>query len=156
MLRFAHDRVPDATALLLRAARDPHPRVRLEATVAASWIDNTDGARIGLEALQSPLDAWSGPVTKQIFEHTLKDDAEAEDVAQEALLRLWRNASPGCRAICQTPSVEPCPAMQKVHDWPAPTPPGQAWPASVLQGSLACILRDMPSRTMPTTAHVLR
>ncbi|MFM8617412.1 MAG: c-type cytochrome, partial [Opitutaceae bacterium] len=77
VLRFAHDKVPDAAGLLLRAARDSHPRVRLEATVAASWLDNADGARVALEALQLPLDAWSGPVTKQILEHTLKDDAEA-------------------------------------------------------------------------------
>ncbi|MEY4005748.1 MAG: hypothetical protein RLZZ221_1844 [Verrucomicrobiota bacterium] len=77
VLRFAHDKVPGSAELLLRAARDSHPRVRLEATVAASWLDNADGARIALEALKQPLDAWSGPVTKQILEHTLKDDAEA-------------------------------------------------------------------------------
>ncbi len=81
VLRFAHHKVPGSTELLLRAARDPHPRVRLEATIAASWLDNADGARIALEALQLPLDAWSGPVTKQILEHTLKDDAEALKVA---------------------------------------------------------------------------
>ena len=46
VLRFAHDKVPGSAELLLRAARDSHPRVRLEATVAASWLDNADGARI--------------------------------------------------------------------------------------------------------------
>jgi mono/diheme cytochrome c family protein len=50
--------------------------VRLEAIVAASWLDNVDGARVVLEAMKLPLDAWMGPVTKLILQHTLKDDVE--------------------------------------------------------------------------------
>ncbi|WP_414662895.1 PVC-type heme-binding CxxCH protein [Horticoccus sp. 23ND18S-11] len=77
VLRFARDQIADGTALLRQAAGDAHPRVRLEAIVAASWLDNTDGARVVLEALKQPLDDWMGPVTKQILAHTLKDDVEA-------------------------------------------------------------------------------
>jgi mono/diheme cytochrome c family protein/glucose/arabinose dehydrogenase len=76
VVRFAFDKIPDAPALLMQAARDPHPRVRLEAIVAASWLDNTDGARVVLEALRQPLDHWMGAVTKQILEHTLNDDID--------------------------------------------------------------------------------
>ncbi len=76
VVRFAHDKIPNAAALLLQAARDAHPRVRLEAIVAGSWLDNADGARVVLEALKLPLDAWMGPVTKLILQHTLKDDVE--------------------------------------------------------------------------------
>ena len=77
VLRFARDQVPGAAALFLQAARDSHPRVRLEAIVAASWLDNPDGARVVLEALKLPFDDWMGPVTKQILEYTLKDDVAA-------------------------------------------------------------------------------
>ena len=77
VLRYAHHQLPGAVDLLLQAARDAHPRVRLEAIVAASWLDNADGARVVLEALRLPLDAWMGPVTRHILTHTLKDDADA-------------------------------------------------------------------------------
>lgn len=74
VLRFTAHQIPNATDLFLQAARDAHGRVRLEAIVAASWLDNAEGARIVLEALKLPLDKWMGPVTKQILDHTLKDD----------------------------------------------------------------------------------
>ncbi len=77
VLRFNPEKVPNATDLLMMATRDAHGRVRLEAIVAASWLDNADGARIILEALKMPLDKWMGPVTKHILEHTLKDDIDA-------------------------------------------------------------------------------
>lgn len=76
VLRYAHDDVSDGTALFLQAANDPHPRVRLEAIVAASWLDNTDGARIAMEALKYPFDRWMGPVFDTIMHHTLNDDVE--------------------------------------------------------------------------------
>ncbi len=76
VLRFTYHQVPGATELFLQAAADAHPRVRLTAIVAASWLDNVDGARIVLAALKHPLDAWMGPVTKTILAHTLKDEVE--------------------------------------------------------------------------------
>jgi hypothetical protein len=77
VLRFAAHQVPGAAGLFLQAVRDPHPRVRLEAIVAASWLDNAEGARIVLEALKLPFDDWMGPVTKQILDYTLKDKVAA-------------------------------------------------------------------------------
>lgn len=74
VLRYTYHQVPNAVALLRQAANDPHGRVRLEAIVAASWMDNTDGARIAFDALRHPFDKWMSPVTKQILETTLKDD----------------------------------------------------------------------------------
>ena len=44
--------------MILQAAHDTHPRVRLEAIVAASWLDHADGARIALEALRYPFAKW--------------------------------------------------------------------------------------------------
>jgi mono/diheme cytochrome c family protein/glucose/arabinose dehydrogenase len=77
VLRFSLHQIPGAVDLLMTAVRDPNPRVRLEGIVAASWLDNPDGARVVLEALKLPLDTWMGPVTKDILENTLKDDVEA-------------------------------------------------------------------------------
>ncbi len=77
VVRFSHDKIPNATALFMQAARDPHARVRLEAIVAASWLDNTEGARVVLEALKQPLDPWMGPVTKHILQYTLNDEIDA-------------------------------------------------------------------------------
>ncbi len=77
VLRYSTDQIPNAVALLRQAANDPHGRVRLTAIVAASWLDNQDGARIVLDALRHPFDKWMSPVTKQILETTLKDDVAA-------------------------------------------------------------------------------
>ncbi len=93
VLRFAHDKVPQAAELFLQAARDPHPRVRLEAIIAASWLDNAAGARTVLESLKLPFDKWMGPVTRQIMETTLKDDVDALHTAGKIDLA----ANPGAR-----------------------------------------------------------
>lgn len=76
VVRFSAAKIPNATDLLLRAARDVHPRVRLEAIIAASWLDNIAGLGVVFEAMKDPLDTWMGPVTRQILEHTLKDEVD--------------------------------------------------------------------------------
>lgn len=76
VLRHAWRGIPDHPALLLKAANDPHPRVRLEAIVAASWLDNPDGARIALEAFKHPIDQWMPHAIQAAF-LTLGDDVEA-------------------------------------------------------------------------------
>ena len=91
VVRFAADKLPNAAALLMQAAQDVHPRVRLEAVVAASWLDNADGARVAFEAMKQPLDVWMGPVTRQILQGTLKDDVEA--LQASGGLNLESNAS---------------------------------------------------------------
>lgn len=59
------DRVPTATDLLRAAANDSAPRVRLEAVVAASWLDNLEGAEIALEAARHPGDRTLDHVLEQ-------------------------------------------------------------------------------------------
>ncbi|MFM8360334.1 MAG: PVC-type heme-binding CxxCH protein, partial [Verrucomicrobiota bacterium] len=82
VLRYTTHQVPNAVALLRQAANDTHGRVRLEAIVAASWLDNQDGARIVLDAFRHPFDKWMSGVTRQILETTLKDDVEALSQAE--------------------------------------------------------------------------
>ena len=77
VLRHAFRQIPDHVALLMQAAQDEHPRVRLTAIVAATWLDNADGARIALAAFRRPVDRWVGPVLHYALSYTLKDDVAA-------------------------------------------------------------------------------
>jgi mono/diheme cytochrome c family protein/glucose/arabinose dehydrogenase len=77
VLRHAGYRLPEVASFYRQAVNDPHPRVRLEAMVAASWLDNELGARLILDGLRQPLDKWMIPVTRQMLQTTLKDDVEA-------------------------------------------------------------------------------
>lgn len=87
VLRYAYRDISNSTEYFLIAANDPHPRVRLEAIVAASWLDNSDGAQIALEALKHPFDRWMGPVFDIIMKHTLNDDVQALGAAHELALK---------------------------------------------------------------------
>lgn len=58
VLRHERFDVPDAFDLFMAAAADEHPRVRLEAGVAASWVGGEDGAMIAFEVLKKPRDYW--------------------------------------------------------------------------------------------------
>ncbi|MBU6178777.1 MAG: dehydrogenase, partial [Verrucomicrobia bacterium] len=60
VVRYNHHRLPDHAALLEKAAADPEGRVRLEATVAASWIPDKKAAMKIVEiAAALPTDEWS-------------------------------------------------------------------------------------------------
>lgn len=60
VLRYNHHLVDDHGALLEKAAADPEGRVRLEATVAASWIPDKKAATKIVEiAAALPVDDWS-------------------------------------------------------------------------------------------------
>lgn len=72
-IRFSWHAIPDHAALLLKAAKDEHPRVRLSAMVAASWLDNADGAKVAVEALERPVDHWMVHAYQAAL-LTLKDD----------------------------------------------------------------------------------
>jgi mono/diheme cytochrome c family protein/glucose/arabinose dehydrogenase len=54
VLRYAGDKIPDRVALLKQAAGDTHGRVKLEAIVAASWLNKTDGLAILDAAVATP------------------------------------------------------------------------------------------------------
>jgi mono/diheme cytochrome c family protein len=58
VLRYSGHHVNDQAGLLLKAAGDEHGRVRLEAIVAASWLDKDKGLPIVMEAGKHPLDDW--------------------------------------------------------------------------------------------------
>lgn len=58
VLRYAGHQVADQAGLLMEAAKDDHGRVRLEALVAASWLDPSEGIPIVQEAGQKELDPW--------------------------------------------------------------------------------------------------
>ena len=74
VLRHSYRQIPNHVALLQESVRDEHPRVRLTAIVAATWLDNADGAKIALEAFRKPVDRWVGPVLHYALAYTLKDD----------------------------------------------------------------------------------
>ncbi len=65
---------PTVKELMMKAAADEHGRVRLEAIVAASWMNDDDGAHIALEALKKPLDRWMGQATEYALKYTLRDN----------------------------------------------------------------------------------
>ncbi|MDD9998439.1 MAG: cytochrome c, partial [Rhodospirillaceae bacterium] len=76
VLRYTWRQVPDYLDWMRQAAHDPHPRVRLEAVVASSWLDNADGARIALEGLKQPVTRWMGRAYGDVL-RVLDDDIRA-------------------------------------------------------------------------------
>ncbi|NBB21465.1 c-type cytochrome [Runella sp. CRIBMP] len=58
VVRYTGHQVADQAALLMQAAKDENPRVRLVAIVAASWIDKEKGLAVLAEAKKKPLDEW--------------------------------------------------------------------------------------------------
>ena len=73
VLRYTYPKIDDYMELFIKAANDSHPRVRLEAMVASSWMDNEEGALITLETLQNPITKWMGHTITAIME-TLGDE----------------------------------------------------------------------------------
>ncbi len=61
VLRYTGHQVAEQANLLMQAARDPNGRVRLEAIVAASWLDKTKGLPVVMEAGKKPLDICRAP-----------------------------------------------------------------------------------------------
>ncbi|MES1215686.1 MAG: PVC-type heme-binding CxxCH protein [Bacteroidota bacterium] len=58
VVRFTGHQVADQANLLMEAAKDENGRVRLEAIVAASWLNKDQGLPIELAANKKPLDDW--------------------------------------------------------------------------------------------------
>jgi mono/diheme cytochrome c family protein/glucose/arabinose dehydrogenase len=69
VLRYTGHQVKDQAALLAKAAGDEHSRVRLEAIVAASWLDKTDGIKVLEIAAKLPLDEWMIPAFETARAH---------------------------------------------------------------------------------------
>ncbi len=53
-----HDRLEDPLSALTKSISDPHPRVRLEAVVAASYLADPSAATLALRALDAPTDRF--------------------------------------------------------------------------------------------------
>lgn len=68
VVRYMGHQLENSEELLKTAANDPHGRVRLEAIVAASWLDEQTGKGILAEAEKHPLDEWMQPAFD--FAHT--------------------------------------------------------------------------------------
>lgn len=64
VLRYNMHRIANHGDLLSAAAADPHGRVRTEAVVAASWLDNAVGKKVVAIAAEQPQDNWITPAIK--------------------------------------------------------------------------------------------
>lgn len=116
VLRFSWREVPNHASLLKKAAADPHPRVRFASIIAASWMDNADGARIAAEALKHPLDSWMPEAVKGALV-TLRDDLEGlskaggladAPEARDYLAGTWKPAeAPKPVAASEEPKLDP-------------------------------------------------
>ena len=69
VLRYTGHQVQDQADLLMQAAKDEHGRVRLEAIVAASWLDKENGLKILNEAEKLPLDEWMASAHETAVAH---------------------------------------------------------------------------------------
>jgi mono/diheme cytochrome c family protein len=69
VLRYSGHQVSDQAKLLMQAAKDVHGRVRLEAIVAAAWLDKETGIPIVNEAAKLPLDEWMADAHETALAH---------------------------------------------------------------------------------------
>ena len=69
VVRYNGHLLENQTELLKRAAADEHGRVRLEAIVAASWLDKEAGVEVIAIAEQHPLDKWMVHAHETAFAH---------------------------------------------------------------------------------------
>ena len=76
VLRYNSHRIPDHAALLEKAAADPDGRVRLEAIIAGSWLDNEAGKKVITIAAAQPLDPWSEGAAKTALSRIKGDQEE--------------------------------------------------------------------------------
>ncbi len=52
------NRLPESREHLQKSVRDPHPRVRIESVVAASYLPESDAVSVAVGALDQPLDGF--------------------------------------------------------------------------------------------------
>lgn len=82
VLRYTGHQVADQAELLMQAARDKHGRVRLEAIVAASWLEPEKGLAIVNEAGKMPLDEWMIHAHETAYAHlngrSVKEEKEKD------------------------------------------------------------------------------
>jgi putative heme-binding domain-containing protein len=106
VLSYWRDRIEDTADLLIAAAADDHPRVRLEAVRAASFLDADAGRQIVDQAMSHPLDYYLnytiGETTTTLDRkfgaaasgpNDLYDQLASSLVAQPQLVSSIRNAA---------------------------------------------------------------
>src|SRR5262249_14660899 len=69
VVRYIGHQVADQAGLLVQAAKDEHGRVRLEAIVAASWLNKDAGNAVLEEAGRHPLDDWMAETYEAAVAH---------------------------------------------------------------------------------------
>ena len=69
VVRYAGHQIRAQAELLKKAAADAHGRVRLEAIVAASWLDRNTGLAILEEAGKHPIDDWMNDAYETALAH---------------------------------------------------------------------------------------
>jgi mono/diheme cytochrome c family protein len=82
--RYTGHQVVDQADLLMQAAKDDNPRVRLEAIVAASWLEKEKGLPIVMEAAKKPIDDWMEDAYETALAHLnghAREDKKADAVA---------------------------------------------------------------------------
>ena len=79
VLRYNTAKVADHKALLLRAATDPHGRVRLEAVNAASWLGKDLALEVLAAAQLHPVDEWLKPVFAAVDAYQNGKTLQAEE-----------------------------------------------------------------------------
>lgn len=81
-VRYNMHQIDGGADLLAKAAKDDHGRVRLEAVVAASWLDKETAQQILNIASMEPIDDWMNDpylaVQHRLSGVTIKSEAEAE------------------------------------------------------------------------------
>ncbi|MBK8504363.1 MAG: c-type cytochrome [Saprospiraceae bacterium] len=84
VLRYTGHQVASLGDYLLQAAQDDHGRVRLEAIVAASWLEPTKGLPVIEEAGRKPMDEWIVYAYETALAHlngrSVQEEKEAEVV----------------------------------------------------------------------------
>jgi len=97
--------VPYVFESALRAARDPHPRVRAEAIALASWLDDDQaGAQIFLAALQHPVDLNMAQGVETVFKQLGEAVASLHPPAESSAAQFLAG---DLRFFTPDPSAEP-------------------------------------------------
>lgn len=80
VVHFNPHRLTNQFELLLKAASDPHGRVRLEAITAATWLEREQGLKIIAEAKKHDVDAWMKEAVVYGEAHLQDRDAELKHI----------------------------------------------------------------------------
>ena len=79
VLRYAGHQIEDQADLLLQQATDESSRVRLEALVAGSWMEDKEaGLKIAEEVGTQPMDVWIENPQKRAIAHLNNENLEVE------------------------------------------------------------------------------